>query len=72
MNIIPLETFKFGDKHGYTIDLKQNNMSGLRKDFKQLLGQTINIYEEEHKVIGIEAFATGEDYIHTYIGLLIA
>lgn len=56
----------------FTIDLEENNIPRLRKEFNRaLMGKEVIIEGKNYLVKGIEAFATGEGYIHTTIGLLI-
>lgn len=60
---------KYGDV--YMVSLRENGFNGLRKEFNELKGRKVEINSKMYTVMGIEAFATGESYIHESIGLLV-
>lgn len=53
----------------YTINLQENGFTGLRSEFNKLKGELVTIDGNNFKVLGIEAYATGEEYIHSSIVL---
>ena len=56
----------------YCIDLIENGISNLRKDFNnELMGKQVILDGKPFLVHGIEAFATGESYVHRNVGLLV-
>ena len=56
----------------YCLSLQENGIGQLRKEFsKELMGKNVEIDNKTFLIKGIEAFATGEDYVHDSIGILV-
>lgn len=72
MRLIVENQYHVRGKTCYSLNLRENNLPSKRKEIrKALFNKEVEIFDVKCKVIGIEMYATAEEYVHSSIGIMI-